>query len=151
MERSNTKVRYNKPEAVKELELLYHEAKKTKYKNVPENYLVFTKFRDDKTNDLTKCVIAYTRLKDHFIERVSSTGRFINGKWIKGTGTNGTADLSAVIDGKSVKIEIKCRATKDRQSEAQKNYQKQIEKAGGIYLIVRDFTEYKKWLDDYGK
>lgn len=144
-------VRYSKPEAVKELERLYHEAKRGKYKNVPESALVQTKFRDDKTNDLTKCVIAYTRLRGHFIERVGSTGRFINGKWIKGTGTRGTADLSAVINGRAVKIEIKCAATKDRQSEDQKRYQKSVESAGAVYLIVGVFEDYKKWLDDFLK
>lgn len=144
-----TNVRYNKPEAIKELERLYHDAKKLKYPKVPENGLVYSKFRDDKTNELTKCVIAYTRLKGFFIERINSSGRFINGKWIKGTGTNGTADLSAIVSGKSIKIEIKCKATKDRQSEAQKRYQKQIENAGAVYIIVGTFKEFFNWLNTF--
>lgn len=144
-----TNTRYKKPEAIKELERQYHEAKKLKYPKAPKEYLVYTKFRDDKTNDLTKCVMAYTRLQGYFIERINSSGRFINGKWIKGTGTNGTADLSAIINGKSVKIEIKCKATKDRQSEAQKKYQKQVEKAGAVYIVVGTFEEFFNWLNTY--
>ena len=64
-------------------------------------------------------------------------------EWIKGTGTNGSADISATIAGKSVKIEVKI--LKDRQSEAQKQYQADIEKAGGIYYIAKDFTSFVEW------
>lgn len=142
-------IRYQKSEAIKELEKAYHTAKKLKHPLVPHQNLVYTTFRDDKTNDLTKCVLAYTRLKGFFIERISNTGSFYNGKWVKGSGTNGTADLSAIIHGKAVKIEIKCKATKDRQSEAQKRYQSQVEKAGAIYLIVGTFEEFYYWLRMY--
>lgn len=39
-------------------------------------------------------------------------------KWVKGTSTAGTADISATIAGRSVKIEIKIGA--DRQSHSAK-------------------------------
>jgi hypothetical protein len=42
-------------------------------------------------------------------------------QWTKGTSTAGSADISATIKGRSVKIEVKI--GKDRQSEAQKKYQ----------------------------
>jgi hypothetical protein len=141
------KKRYNKPDEVKELERIFHENKKKQYPNFPADCLVFTNFRDDNTNELTKCVMNYTRLKGYFIERINSTGRMINGKWIKGTGTNGTADLSAIIKGRAVKIEIKCKATKDRQSNEQKEYQRQVEQAGAVYLIIREFSEFYYWLN----
>ena len=143
------KLRYNKPPEVKALEKLYHAFKITQHPNVPAQWIPETKFRDDKTNDLTKCVVAYTKAKGHFIERISSTGRYFNGKWIPTSGTKGTADLSAVINGRAVKIEIKCRATKDRQSADQKKYQQQVEQAGAVYIIVRDFKEYFVWLNDF--
>lgn len=79
-------------------------------------------------------------------ERIESTGRMLGKKWVKSTSTNGTADISATIAGKSVKIEIKI--GKDRQSEAQKKYQADVERAGGIYIIVKNFTEFAEW---YGK
>lgn len=143
------KIRYNKPPEVKALEKLYHAHKVAQRPNVPEKWIPETKFRDDKTNDLTKCVVAYTKVKGHFIERISSTGRYVGGRWIKGSGTKGTADLSAVINGRAVKIEIKCRATKDRQSADQRKYQQQVEQAGAVYIIVRDFKEYFQWLNDF--
>ena len=68
-----------------------------------------------------------------------------NQKYIKGTGTKGSADLSATIKGRSVKIEIKW--GKDRQSQEQKEYQKHIESAGGIYYIARTFDEFIEWYD----
>ena len=61
-------------------------------------------------------------------------------QYIKGTTTNGTADISSIIKGKSVKIEIKI--GKDIQSQAQKQYQKAVEQAGGIYLTTKSFDEF---------
>ena len=83
-------------------------------------------------------------------ERINSTGRQIDikgqNKWIPGSSTRGTADISATIKGRSVKIEIKCAATGDRyQSEEQKHYQLMIERAGGVYIIVRDFQGFYDW------
>lgn len=62
------------------------------------------------------------------------------GKWIPGSTTKGTADISATIKGRSVKIEVKI--GKDRQSEAQVAYQKKIEQSGGIYFIAKDFDTF---------
>ncbi len=90
-------------------------------------------------------------------ERISNTGRYVDskkmvkdiqgttkqigsGQYIPGTGTKGTADISATIKGKSVKIEVKF--GKDRQSEAQKEYQSTIERSGGIYYIAKDFETF---------
>jgi hypothetical protein len=46
-----------------------------------------------------------------------------------------------------VKIEVKI--GKDRQSEAQKKYQEDIERAGGVYLIARDFDSFVEWFDSF--
>jgi hypothetical protein len=58
---------------------------------------------------------------------------------------NGTADISATILGRSVKVEIKI--GNDRQSEAQKNYQISIENAKGYYLIVKNFSDFFTWFN----
>ena len=57
--------------------------------------------------------------------------------------TKGSADISATIQGKSVKIEIKW--GNDRQSPAQAKYQAEIVQAGGIYLIVHTFDQFYDW------
>jgi hypothetical protein len=74
-------------------------------------------------------------------------GTFTEGTWTKGTGTPGSADISATIYGRSVKIEVKI--GKDRQSEAQKNYQAMIERSGGTYIIAKDFDSFLEWLDKF--
>lgn len=64
-------------------------------------------------------------------------------EWRPSGSTKGSADISATIGGRSVKIEVKI--GKDRQSEAQRRYQAAIEQAGGLYYIARDFTEFHSW------
>jgi hypothetical protein len=120
------------------------------------NYVVKNKFNDNTANELTKSVIRHINLIGGQAERISNTGRYIDesrivtdvlgnrkkigsGKYIKGQGTNGTADISATFKGKSIKIEIKM---KDKQSEVQKEYQQAIERAGGIYFICHTFDEF---------
>ena len=124
------------------------------------DYVVKTKFNDNTANSLTKSIIRWLQLNGWQAERISTTGRYIDnskivtdvlgnrkkigsGKYIKGSGTNGSADISATIKGRSIKIEVKI--GKDRQSEAQKEYQKNIEKAGGIYIIATDFDDFMMW------
>lgn len=154
------KPHYSKSDSVKMLEGLADEEAKRRLPNVP--YLAPRTFRDDSANGLTNCIIQYIRLMGGQAERISNTGRRIDtrttfedvtGKsrtiggshWIKGTGTNGTADISATIAGRSVKIEVKCTATHDRQSEAQRNYQQAVEQAGGLYVIANDFAGFYSW------
>lgn len=127
---------------------------------MPKDYVPKTTYTDRNANGLTKCIVHWLNLNGWQAERISTTGRYIDnskivtdvlgnrkkigsGKYIKGSGTNGSADISATIKGRSIKIEVKI--GKDRQSEAQKEYQKNIEKAGGIYIIATDFDEFMMW------
>ena len=123
-------------------------------------------FTLSKTNDLTKAVKLWVEMHGYQAERISTQGQYRDnskkytdvmghtrivgsGSWTPGTGTKGSADLSCTIAGRSVKIEIKNAATHDRQSEAQKKYQESIEKAGGVYLIVRTFSGFVEWWKGY--
>ena len=167
MATTGNKKRYSKPESVKLLEGIALAKLKERYPNNP--YLPKTTYTDATTNGLTKCVIDYVQFNNYHAERVNSTGAIKDNRktstdvlgnirtigsvqWIKSTTQTGTADISATIKGRSVKIEIKCEATGDRyQSEAQKVYQKQIEAAGGVYLVVRNFTQFYDWFNDFIK
>ena len=98
-------------------------------------------------------------------ERISSQGQYregakiqvgtgelahtkqLPGKWTPGQSTKGTADISATIRGRSVKLEVKF--GKDVQSQVQKEYQASIEKAGGVYIIVRTFDEFVVWYESF--
>jgi hypothetical protein len=148
------------PTALEVLRLLHLAANRVKYPSLPEHARTTPKFSDKTANGLTKCIVDFINLTNGQAERISNTGRHIdnrqkytdvmgikrtigNVKWIKGTGQNGTADISATIKGRSVKIEVKI--GKDRQSQEQKEYQKQIEKSGGIYLIAKDFQIFYDW------
>jgi len=152
--------RYSKSVAVKYLETMALNEKLKKFKHTPIEMLVKPEFKDNTANGLTKCIITFIQLKGGQAERINSTGRPIDNRttytdavgiirtigsieWIKGTSTNGTADISSTIKGRSVKIEVKI--GNDRQSEAQKDYQHAIEAAGGIYTISKDFTTFVEW------
>jgi hypothetical protein len=112
---------------------------------------------------LTRAIIDFLNLSGWQAERINSTGRVMaepfvlagglqrertiyRSKWIPGTGCKGTADISATIRGFSVKIEVK---KGDRQSEAQKRYQKATEAAGGQYWLVRSFADFLQRYDEF--
>jgi len=134
------------------------EATKKRFPDCP--YPATPRFSDKSANGLTKCILEFLRLSGHQAERVSVTGRWIDqrktytdvlghrktigsGKWIKPSMEVGTADISATIQGKSVKIEVK--VGRDRQRSHQKKYQESIEAAGGIYYIAKDFQQFFDW------
>lgn len=128
--------------------------------NVPTQCLYTPTYSDRKANDLTKAIITWLKLNGHQAERINTTGRPVDErktytdvlgrrrtigtlKWIRSTTTRGSADISAVINGKAVKIEVKI--GKDRQSADQKKYQRDIEQAGGVYIIAKDFQVFYDW------
>lgn len=140
----------------KELIKLKMASSQAKHPNMHPDCIPRPVYSDKTANGLTKMVIDWITLNGGQAERISNMGRYIDsskvvtnvlgqrikigsGKFIPGAGTNGTADISAIIKGKSVKIEIKM---KDKQSDAQKKYQESVESAGGIYYIVRSFDEF---------
>ena len=148
---------YIKPDAVKLLENRLHEARLKKYAHldIPPSYIVKVKRRDDTANGLTQCVIDWIVLDGGQAERINTTGKPLiqhdsrgqarGVKWITGNTTRGSADISATIKGKSVKVEVKI--GKDRQSEAQKAYQEAIEAAGGLYFIAHSFPQFLEWYE----
>lgn len=110
-------------------------------------------YTDQTTNGLTGGVYDYLKFSGHYVNRVNSQGqmRKIKGKmqFTQGTSNQGTADLDAIIYGKPVKIEIKCKATGDRMRKDQLKEQKRIEAAGGLYIIVTDMPSFVKWYKEF--
>jgi hypothetical protein len=146
--------------ALVELERLANAEDRRKHPNVDVKYLAPLIYYDHDTNSLTKAVLAWLTLNGHHAERINTTGRPIDNRktyidvlgnqrtigsvtWIKTAGQRGSADISAIVNGKPVRIEIKFGA--DRQSKAQKEYQAQVEASGGTYLIVRSFQGFYDW------
>lgn len=148
---------------LKELYLEYH---RTIHPTFPESVRCFPTYfaQAKKTNGLTQCIIKYIELNGWQAERISSGGRYIDGtktfvdsvgftrtigskKYIKSTSTAGTADISAVINGLAVKIEVKNSKTKDKQSDIQKIYESVINSSNGLYYIARDLETFINWFD----
>jgi hypothetical protein len=145
------------------LKALELETSMAKYPSMNPKYLPSTEWNDNSANSLTKSIIFYINATGNQAERIGNQGQYregnkiqvgtgeiaytkqLPGKWTPGQGTKGTADISATINGKSVKIEVKY--GKDRQSDAQKQYQEKIESAKGIYYIARDFDTFVEWYD----
>ena len=124
----------------------------------PGQYPKF-KYSDRTANGLTKAILDFLRFSGWQAERISCTGRPVDHRqtytdvlghvrqigsirWITPTMQVGTADISATVKGKSVKIEVKIR---DRQSEAQRRYQREVESAGGVYIIATSFEQFYRW------
>ena len=142
-------------EALKQLTELEFKAR-YQGKTIPEYAKYRKKYSTRTANGLTRAIIDWLKLNGWHAERINTMGRPVDNTkvvtntlgqkqrigsidWIPGTGQKGSADISATIRGLSVKIEVKM---KDRQSEHQKAYQAEIERAGGIYWLVRSFDEF---------
>lgn len=137
---------------------------KEQYPSLPDHAIPAPKYTDNSANALTKCVIDFLNMSGYQAERINTMGRMIDNrrtytdvigrqktigstKYIPTTGTKGSADISATINGRSVKIEVK--HGKDRQSKEQKAYQEQVERAGGTYYIARDFQSFFDWYQQF--
>lgn len=143
-------------------DLLLQESRQ-KYPNLPDHARVVNIPTDGSANGLTKLVIKWIELHGGQAERINTMGRMVDKRkvvtdvlgrqsmigsmqYIPTTGTKGSADISSVINGRAIKIEIKY--GKDRQSDAQKAYEQSITSAGGIYLIVRTMDDFVQWWDE---
>ncbi len=139
-----------------------------KYPSLPDHAVALTNWQDNSANALTKSIIGFLNMSGHFAERINTMGTYrqgrrlkvgegvrqMPGRYVPTTGVKGSADISSTIQvnvngkqiGLSVKWEVKF--SKDRQSEHQKKYQEETEKAGGYYFIVRDFEDFKEKYDE---
>ena len=146
------------------LKELYLQDNRKRFPSLPEPVRSCPKYTDRTATGLSRMILDFLKLKGWQAERISVTGRYLDnsrivtdvtgrqrrigsGTWIKPSMQPGTADLSAVIKGKAVKIEVKI--GRDRQSKAQKIYQQQVEQAGGAYMIATDFVQFFEWYNTF--
>jgi len=143
------KIPYRKPESVKELERLHFERKKAKRPDLP--CYVKTLFRDDNANGLTKCIVAWLELNGCFAGRVNTTGTYNRrlGKYIHSGSRRGMADITAVINGKHVSIEIK--HGRDKMRPEQMRVKQEIEQSGGYYIVASSFDNFLKQIKNIKK
>ena len=138
-------------------------AKAERYPSFPLAYLKPAKSSQSDTNSLTKAIVDYVCLSGGFAYRVNTMGvyregeRFTDvmgnvkraeGKWTKSGSTKGVADILACHRGRSFAIEVKF--GKDTQSDGQRNFQRNFEAVGGVYIIAKTFDafvlEFRKFL-----
>jgi len=152
-----------KSKGLSNLKALHFQSMRNKYPSVPLHAIPKAKYSDTTANGLTKCIIDFIEFMNGQAERINCMGRTIDQrkvkydvlgrprvigevKYIPTTMTKGTADISATIRGRAVKIEVK--AGKDRMSDAQRQYKQHIEDAGGIYFVARTFEQFYTWYNE---
>jgi hypothetical protein len=129
----------------------------------PETLKKPVKVYTDKTaNGITRCITDFLKLSGSQVERVNTTGRPLDRniatdvigyrhqtrlyEWIRLNNTPGSFYLISTIQGRSVSIMVKYKATNYNYQQAGiKLYQKYFESAGGLYYIARDFQNFYEW------
>lgn len=140
--KSKPRERYIKPQALLQFEKEYNDAQALKYPKIPPQCRARYTFSDKTANELTKAIITHLRFNGYFAARVNSTGVYDQrrGLWRTSNARKGLADITAVIAGRSVQLEIK--AGNDRPRTAQMQVQAEVQAAGGVYEFVHNFAEY---------
>jgi hypothetical protein len=125
----------------------------------PERYVDYPK--DFNANGVTKGIVNFLTWKGHHANRISTQGQarvkkipkfnILSGKlmhlekmsFTKSTTKKGTPDISAIVHGWAVMIEVKI--GRDVMSEAQVRQKEQIEAAGGLYFIATNMQQFYDW------
>ncbi|MDD4033461.1 MAG: hypothetical protein PHS48_09490 [Bacteroidales bacterium] len=117
---------------------------RSKHPTLPESAAIPRTYTDRTANGLTRAIIDFIRLRGGYATRINTTGQIRAGKWVKGTTSRGTADIMAVYQGFHLSIEVKI--GRDRMSRHQLATRDNVEAAGGLYFIARDFQSFFDWI-----
>lgn len=101
-------------------------------------------------NGITSAIIRVVSMRPRCVAyRVNNVGVWDAAKGVHrgGNTEKGLPDIWCCLNGRFVVIEVK--AGKDRQSDEQKHRQFEIERAGGVYLLIRSKDEFLKWFENY--
>ena len=101
-------------------------------------------------NGITAAIIRVVNMRPRCVAyRVNNVGVWDAAKGVHrgGNTEKGLPDIWLCLNGRFVVIEVK--AGKDRQSEEQKHRQFEIERAGGVYLLIRSKDEFLKWFAEF--
>ncbi|SFP92374.1 hypothetical protein [Parafilimonas terrae] len=112
-----------------------------KYAGCRDFGVPFPKPYSDKTkNELIRCVYDFLKFNGHQVNKINPQGQCRLEK-IQ-LANEGTANIHAVISGKSVYIEVECKATCDRLRPEQLKEKLRIETSGGLYIIVTNMEGF---------
>lgn len=131
------------PKNLKELSKLADKLNAEKHPDLPPFALVKKRFKDTTANELTKTIIF-----DMYHVREGVAYRINNGAvydikrktYRKGVQRKGVPDIIGIINGRFYGIEVKI--GRDRQSADQKEIEREINDAGGVYFIAKSYDDY---------
>lgn len=143
--------RYKQPPELAEFQKEYNAHEYDHLQTIPTACRVYTRFRDDTANGLTAAIIAHLKHNGHFAARVNTQGTYDprTGKYRTSGARKGMADISAVVNGTPLQIEVK--AGRDKPRADQIRVQREYEQAGGRYVFVHNFSEYLATYKDLTK
>lgn len=104
----------------------------------------------ESANGITAAIIRVVNMRLRCVAyRVNNVGVWDAAKGVHRGGNTEKVlpDIWCCLNGRFVVIEVK--AGKDRQSDEQKQRQFEIERAGGVYLLIRSKDEFLKWFESF--
>lgn len=129
-----------------------------KYKGIPVHARPMRTYSDRNANELTKAIIAFLEFHNIKAWRQASEGRYIQGREYKdmygkvrqekgmyiprSKAAKGIGDITATLPPLGRRLEIEVKHGRDKQSDAQKEFQKEIEAMGGIYMVVKTWDDF---------
>jgi len=128
-----------------------------------DGFYVECKYPDPRTtNGITSIIINFLTWRGHYGNRQNVMGRQIGGitttqsgakfddrKWIKSSTKRGSSDISALINGKMISLEVKNAHTNDKIRPEQEKERKRIERAGGVYMVITGVHQFYQWYEGY--
>ena len=156
-----------KTKALKHLEELLLAESKEKYPNLPDHCRTvntFTTVANKESKQIKRIETFFRLMPKAKMNRIDNKGTRIDNRkrmynplgadqtvgsvqYRPSQMQNGLADLVGLIDGRYIAMELKrvYKNGKDRQSKVQKDFQREVEAAGGVYVIVDSFEDAYKW------
>lgn len=99
-------------------------------------------------HDIQSLILIYiTSLPHTFAFRMNTGKARMGGRFVT-FGIPGQPDIFAIIQGRFVGIEVKTAV--GRQSKDQKNWQRNCERAGGLYILARSVEDVRTALSSAG-
>ena len=99
-------------------------------------------------HDIQALILIYvTSLPYTFAFRMNTGKARMGGRFVT-FGIPGQPDIFAIIQGRFVGIEVK--TVVGRQSKDQKNWQRNCERAGGLYILARSVEDVRVTLEKEG-
>jgi hypothetical protein len=137
------------PTNLKELAKLANELQAERHPDLPPFALVKKSFKDATANDLTKTILFDMKwVREGIAYRINNGAVYdrAKGTYRAGVTRKGIPDIIGIINGRFIGIEVKI--GKDRQSADQKEVEKEIKEAGGIYFIAKSYDDYLSKIHD---